>query len=104
MAAKEQSECRNRACSVLEFGVLRWREQGKGRQNPKTSICARFGVVGTIGMTMLNSGVARWRGDVQQTSLGSDDPISRQQIDALDTLINKSDTSSRLIPYLYANI
>ena len=42
--------------------------------------------------------------DAQQTSLGSDDPISRQQIDALDTLINKSDTSSRLIPYLYANI
>ena len=43
-------------------------------------------------------------GDAQQTSLGSDDPISRQQIDALDTLINKSNTSSRLIPYLYANI
>jgi len=43
-------------------------------------------------------------GDAQQTSLGSDDPILRQQIDALDMLINKSDTSSRLIPYLYANI
>ena len=42
--------------------------------------------------------------DVQQMSLGSDDVISRQQIDALDTLINKSDTSSRLTPYLYANI
>jgi len=43
-------------------------------------------------------------GDAQQTSLSSDDVISRQQVDALDALINKSDTSSRLIPYLYANI
>jgi len=42
--------------------------------------------------------------DAQQTSLSSDDVISRQQVDALDALINKSDTSSRLIPYLYANI
>ena len=43
-------------------------------------------------------------GDAQQTSLSSDDVISRQQVDALDALINKSDASSRLIPYLYANI
>jgi len=42
--------------------------------------------------------------DAQQTSLSSDDIISRQQVDALDTLINKSDASSRFIPYLYANI
>jgi len=41
---------------------------------------------------------------VQQMSLGSDDVILRQQVDALDGLLNKSDTSSRLIPYLYANI
>ena len=55
---------------MLDFGVLRWREQGGGRQNPETSTNARFGVVGTIGMArtpelsmnMLNSGVARWRG------------------------------------------
>jgi len=42
--------------------------------------------------------------DAQQTSLSSDDVISRQQVDTLDALINKSDTSLRLIPYLYANI
>jgi len=55
---------------VLDFGVLRWREQGEGRQYPETSTNARFGVVGTIGMTrtlelsmfVLNSGVVRWRG------------------------------------------
>jgi len=39
--------------------------------------------------------------DVQQASLGSDDIISRQQVNALDALINKSDASSRLIPHLY---
>jgi len=42
--------------------------------------------------------------DAQQMSLSSEDVILRQQVDTLDTLINKSDASSRLIPYLYVNI
>ena len=33
--AKEQSEHRNRACSVLDFGILRWREQGGEQVEPR---------------------------------------------------------------------
>jgi len=51
--------------NVLDFRVLRWREQGGRRQNPETSICARFGVVGTtrtpkLSTFVLNFGVVRW--------------------------------------------
>ena len=60
--------------------------------------------VGLTADTAAREASGHFYGDAQQTSLSSDDVISRQQVDALDTLINKSDTSSRLIPYLYANI